>query len=50
VLVWFAEEVAPRHPELAATASRILGDWSERHGLPPAYAGALRARLTASRG
>ena len=50
VLAWFAEEVAPRHPELAATADRILGDWSDRHGLPREYADALRARLTASRG
>jgi hypothetical protein len=49
VLAWFADEVAPRHPELAATASRILGDWSDRHGVPPDYAGALRTRLTASR-
>jgi hypothetical protein len=50
VLAWFAEEVAPRHPELGATAERILADWSDRHGLPPEYAAALRARLTASRG
>ena len=45
VLAWFAEEVAPRYPGLGATARRILGDWSDRHGLPPAYADALRARL-----
>jgi hypothetical protein len=45
VLAWFADEVAPRHPELAATAARILGDWSDRHGVPPAYADALRARI-----
>ena len=46
VLAWFADEVAPRHPDLAATAARILGDWSDRHGVPPAYADALRARLS----
>jgi hypothetical protein len=45
ILAWFAEEIVPRHPELAATAARILGEWSERHGLPEAYARALRARL-----
>jgi len=50
VLAWFAEEVAPRHPELAATAARILDDWSDRHGVPPDYADALRARLAAPRG
>ena len=48
VLAWFADEEAPRHPELAATAARILGNWSDRHGLPREYADALRARLTAS--
>src|SRR5204863_5353750 len=26
VLAWFAEEIVPRHPELAATAARILGE------------------------
>ena len=45
VLAWFAEEMAPRHPELAATAARIASDWSDRHGVPPEYADALRARL-----
>jgi len=50
VLAWFADEMAPRHPGLGATAARILGDWSERHGVPPAYADALRARLAAPRG
>ena len=49
VLAWFAEEMAPRHPDLAATAARILGDWSDRHGLPLAYAEALRARLPRQR-
>jgi hypothetical protein len=48
VLAWFAEEVAPRHPDLAATAARITADWSDRHGVPPAYADALRARLARS--
>jgi hypothetical protein len=50
VLAWFADEVAPRHPGLAATAARILGDWSDRHGVPREYADALRARLAARRG
>lgn len=49
VLAWFADEVSPRHPELAATASRILDDWSDRHGVPPAYADALRARFSRPR-
>jgi hypothetical protein len=48
VLAWFAEEVAPRHPELEATASRLLREWSDRHGMPEAYATALRARLARS--
>jgi hypothetical protein len=46
LLAWFAEEMAPRHPEVAATAARIVNDWSERHGVPAGYAGELRARLT----
>jgi hypothetical protein len=50
VLAWFADEVAPRHPELGATAARILGDWSDRHGVPASYAEALRARLARPRG
>ena len=50
VLAWFAREVAPRHPGLAATAARILGDWSDRHGVPPAYADGLRAHLARPRG
>jgi hypothetical protein len=50
VLAWFAEEMAPRHPELGATAERILSNWSDRHGVPPAYADALRARLSRPRG
>ena len=49
VLAWFADELAPRHPELGATAARILCDWSDRHGVPPAYADALRARLSLPR-
>jgi len=50
VLAWFAEEVAPRHPDLGATAARILHDWSDRHGVPGPDAEALRARLTRPRG
>ncbi|MBM3218994.1 MAG: hypothetical protein FJZ38_09990 [Candidatus Rokubacteria bacterium] len=50
VLAWFAEDVAPRHPDLAVTAARILDDWSDRHGVPAAYADALRARLSRPRG
>jgi len=49
VLAWFAEEMAPRHPGLGATAARIVRDWSDRHGVPPAYADALRARLSPPR-
>ena len=48
VLAWFADEVVPRHPELPATAARIVGDWSDRHGVPGEYADALRARLARS--
>jgi UDP-N-acetyl-alpha-D-muramoyl-L-alanyl-L-glutamate epimerase len=48
VLSWFAREVAPRHPDLENTTRRILGEWSDRHGLPPAYATALRQRLARS--
>ena len=42
---WFADEVASRHPELEATSAGLLGEWSDRHGLPSTYATALRARL-----
>ena len=49
VLAWFAEDVAPHHPELGATAARIVRDWSDRHGVPSVYADALRARLSLSR-
>lgn len=45
VLAWFAADVAPRHPDLEATSARLLGEWSDRHGVPAAYAPALRARL-----
>jgi len=45
VLAWFADEVASRHPELEATSAGLLGEWSDRHGLPSTYATALRARL-----
>jgi UDP-N-acetyl-alpha-D-muramoyl-L-alanyl-L-glutamate epimerase len=45
VLAWFAEEVAPRVPDLDGTATRILGEWSDVHGLPAGYAEALRARV-----
>ena len=48
VLAWFADEVAPHHPELEATSARLLAEWSDRHGLPDAYARALRARLARS--
>ncbi|MBM4441382.1 MAG: hypothetical protein FJ027_13270 [Candidatus Rokubacteria bacterium] len=50
VLAWFAADVAPGRPDLGATAARILADWSDRHGVPPAYAEALRARLSRPRG
>ena len=33
VLAWFAEEVSPRHPELAATASRELARRKGRYAL-----------------
>ena len=45
VLAWFAEEVSPRHLDLDAVAARIVGDWSDRHGVPGPYASALRARI-----
>ncbi len=45
VLAWFADDVVPRHPALGATAARIVGDWSDRHGVPAPYAAELRARL-----
>ena len=48
VLAWFAEDVAPRHRGLEATSARLLSEWSDRHGLPPAYATALHARLARS--
>jgi hypothetical protein len=48
VLRWFADEVAPRTPDLDAIASRILGEWSDVHGLPASYAQALRARVAAA--
>ena len=37
--------LASRHPELEATSAGLLGEWSDRHGLPSTYATALRARL-----
>jgi UDP-N-acetyl-alpha-D-muramoyl-L-alanyl-L-glutamate epimerase len=45
VLAWFADEVAPRWPDLDAMATRIRGEWSDAHGLPGFYADALRARV-----
>jgi hypothetical protein len=45
VLEWFAQEVSPRHPDLGGVAARIVGEWSDRHGVPAPYAEALRARV-----